>query len=144
MLRLETLAAIVIRCSFGLLLGLFLGVAGFYVGWFVSPPGRSLPTGLLLNFGGFGAAAGAFIGWFKPDVPPTVNAIHLMFVLAGGVAGVWIGWAMGHAIYPEGMYNPASPVRTPPFVVAALMAVGVSNLSGLGFYSYRMWRYREL
>ena len=144
MLRMESVAAIIIRCSFGLLLGLFLGVAGFYVGWFVSPPGRSLPTALLLNFGGLGAAAGAFIGWFKPDVPPTVNAVHLIFVLAGAIAGVWIGWVMGQAIYPEGVYNPTSPVKTPPFVVAVLIAVGASNLLGLGFYLFRMLRYREL
>ena len=144
MLRLESAAAIIIRGFFGVFLGLFLGVLGFYVGWFVTPPGPGLPTSLLLNFGGTGAAAGAFIAWFKPEAPTTVNAVHLVLVLAGGVAGAWIGWTLGQVIYPEGVYNPAAPVKTPPFVVPALVATGASNVLGLGFYSFRMWQYREV
>ena len=144
MFRFESAAAIIIRSLFGVFIGLFLGVIGFYFGWFVAPPGPILPTALLLFFGGVGAAAGAFVAWLKPEAPTTVTAIHLALVVAGGLAGAWFGWTLGQLIYPEGVYNPASPVRTPPFVVPALVATGASNVLALGFYSFRMWRYREI
>ena len=137
-------ASIGIRSLFGILLGLFLGVMGFYVGWFVAPPGPTIPTSLVLTMTGVGAAAGGFIGWFKPEVPPWVTGAHVGLVLAGGLAGAWVGWSLGHLIYPEGLYNPASPVRTPPFVVPVVMASGGANLLASSFYVFRLWRNREM
>lgn len=144
MFRFETTAAIILRGLFGVFIGLFLGVIGFYFGWFVAPPGPVLPTALLLFFGGMGAAAGAFIAWLKPEAPLHVNATHLVLVLAGGLAGAWFGWTLGQLIYPEGVYNPAAPVKTPPFIVPALVATGASNLPGLVYYYFRMRLYREI
>ena len=137
-------AAIVIRAIFGLVLGLFLAVAGLFLGWLTAPPGPTLPTSLLLLLSGVGAAAGGFVGWFKPEVPLTVIAILLMLVLVGGIAGSWGGWNYGQVLYPEGVYNPGASFRTPPFVVALVMASVGANVLASGFYIFRMWRHREI
>ena len=137
-------AAIVIRAVFGLLLGMFLSVAGFYAGWFSSPPGPTLPVSLLIGGSGLGAAAGGFIGWFKPEVARTVIAIHLGLALMGGLAGAWVGWELGPVLYPEGLYRPGGTFRAPPFVVAVVAASGGANLLTSGFYLLRMWRHREI
>ena len=136
-------SAIIIRVLFGLFLGLFLAAGGLFFGWFVSPPGATLSTNLLLNFAGLGAGCGAIIGWYKPEVPRAVTAIHLALGMIGGLAGAWAGWELGQVIYPEGVYNPAAPVRTPPFMVAVLGANVLANLLVSGFYVLRAWRYRE-
>ena len=137
-------AAIVIRATFGLLLGMFLSVAGFYSGWFSSPPGPTLPASLLLTGSGLGAAAGGFIGWFKPEVTRTVIAIHLGLALVGGLAGAWVGWDLGPVLYPEGLYRPGGTSNAPPFVVAVVAASIGANLLTSGFYLFRLWRHREI
>jgi len=136
-------SAIVIRALFGLFLGLFLSAGGLFFGWFVSPPGATLSTNLLLTFAGLGAGCGAIIGWYKPDVSRGVTSVHLALGLIGGLAGAWAGWQLGQLIYPEGVYNPAAPVRTPPFAVAVLGANILANLVVSGFYILRAWRNRE-
>ena len=136
--------AIGIRSLFGIFMGLFLGVAGFYVGWFVTPPGPTIPSSLVITLTGAGAAAGVFIAWFKPEVPSWVNGVNAGLVLAGGLAGAWAGWSLGQVIYPEGVYNPASPVNTPPFIVPAVVACGGANLLASGFYIFRLWHNREM
>ena len=136
-------SAVIVRVLFGLFLGLFLAAGGIFFGWFVSPPGASISTNLLLTFAGLGAACGAIIGWYKPDVSRGVIAIHLALGPIGGLVGAWAGWELGNVIYPEGVYNPAAPVRTPPFMVAVLGANVLANLVASGFYILRAWRYRE-
>ena len=136
-------SAIIVRVLFGLFLGLFLSAGGIFFGWFVSPPGATLSTNLLLTFAGLGAGLGAIIGWYKPDVSRGVTAIHLALGLFGGLAGAWAGWQLGQVIYPEGVYNPAAPVRTPPFMVSVLVANILANVVVSGFYVLRAWRYRE-
>ena len=107
--------AIVIRAAFGLLLAMFLAVGGFYAGWFSSPPGALLPVTFLIWGSGLGAAVGGFIGWFKPEVPRTVNAVHLALALIGGLAGAWVGWELGLLLYSEGLQRPGDTSRSPPF-----------------------------
>jgi hypothetical protein len=136
-------AAVVIRAGFGLLLGMFLSVAGFYAGWFWSPPGPTLPAFPLIAGTGLGAAAGGFIGWFKPEVARTIIAIQLGLALMGGLAGAWVGWELGPVLYPEGLYRPGGTVSAPPFVVAVVAATGGANILVSGFYTFRLWRYRE-
>ena len=136
-------AAIVIRAIFGLLVGMFLSVAGFYAGWFSSPPGPTLPASLLILGAGLGAAAGGFIGWFKPETARAVITIHLGLALTGGLAGAWAGWELGPVLYPEGMYRPGGTGSAPPFVVSIAAASGGANLLTSGFYLLRMWRHRE-
>ena len=137
-------AAIFIRVIFGLFLGMFLSVIGFYAGWFASPPGPTLPASFLIVGAGLGAAAGGFIGWFKPEVARTVFAIHLGLALTGGLAGAWVGWELGPVLYPEGMYRPGGTGSAPPFVVSIAAASGGANLLTSGFYLLRMWRHREI
>ncbi len=137
-------AAIAIRAAFGLFLAMFLSVGGFYAGWVSSPPGPTLPISFLIWGSGLGAAAGGFIGWFKPEAPRTVNAIHLALALIGGLAGAWVGWQLGPLLYPEGLYRPGGTSRAPPFVVAVLSAGGGANLLTSAFYLLRMWRHREV
>ena len=136
--------AMTIRISFGILLGLFMGAMGLYFGWFVAPPGPTLPTGLLITFCGIGAGIGGFVSFFKPDVPPNVNVLNVSIALAGGLIGAWAGWSVGHLIYPEGVYNPAAPIRTPPFVVSVVLASAGTNILSWSFYTYRLFRYREI
>ncbi len=136
-------AAIALRSVFGLLLGMFLSVAGFYAGWFSSPPGPTLPVFFLICGSGLGAAAGGFLGWFKPEAARTVTGIHLGLALMGGLAGAWVGWELGPVLYPEGLYRPGGTTRAPPFVVAVVAAAGGANLLTSGFYLLRMWRHRE-
>lgn len=136
--------AIAIRAAFGLLLAMFLAVGGFYAGWFSSPPGATLPISYLIWGSGLGAAAGGFIGWFKPEVPRTVNAVHLALALIGGLAGAWVGWELGPLLYPEGLYRPGGTSRAPPFVVAVVAAGIGANLPTSAFYLLRMWRHREV
>ena len=136
-------AAIVIRAIFGLFLGMFLSVVGFYAGWFSSPPGPTLPASFLIWGSGLGAAAGGFVGWLKPEVARTVIAIHLGLALTGGLAGAWVGWELGPVLYPEGLYRPGGTSSAPPFVVAIVAASIGANLLTSGFYLLRMWRYQE-
>ena len=136
--------AMTIRVSFGIFLGLFLGAIGLYFGWFVSPPGPTVSTGLLITCCGLGAGVGGFISYFKPEVPSSVNIANISIALAGGLIGAWAGWSIGYLIYPEGVYNPAAPVRTPPFVVAVLLASAGANICSCSFYTYRLFRHREI
>ena len=140
----EPVIAIGLRTVFGLLVGMFLSVLGFYAGWFSSPPGPNLPAFLLIVGAGLGGAAGAFIGWFKPEVPRTVLAFHLALALMGGLAGAWVGWELGPMLYPEGLYRPGGTSSAPPFVVAIVAASIGANLLTSGFYLLRLWRYREI
>jgi len=139
-----SVAAIALRSVFGLLIGIFLSVAGFYAGWFSSPPGPTLPIFFLLFGSGLGAAAGGFIGWFKPEAARTVIGIHLALALMGGLAGAWVGWELGPVLYPEGLYRPGGTTSAPPFVVAVVAASIGGNLLTSGFYLLRMWRHREI
>ena len=50
----EPVIAIGLRTIFGLLVGMFLSVLGFYAGWFSSPPGPNLPAFLLVVGAGLG------------------------------------------------------------------------------------------
>ncbi len=136
--------AIAIRAAFGLLLAMFLSVGGFYAGWFSSPPGPTLPISFLIWGSGLGAAAGGFIGWFKPEVARIVIAIHLGLALTGGLAGAWAGWELGPELYPEGLYRPGGTTSAPPFVVAIVSASIGANVLAFVFYSFRLWRYREV
>ena len=47
-------------------------------------------------------------------------------------------------IYPEGVYKPAAPIRTPPFVVSVVLASAGTNILSWSFYTYRLLRYREI
>lgn len=133
-----------VRAVFGLVLGLFLAVVGWFFGWLVTPPGPQIPTSLLISFSGIGAGLGGFIGWLKPEVPRRVSAIHLGLALVGGVVGAWSGWWVGPLIYPEGVRNPAGPFGIPPFIVAVLGAGVGANLLALILYIFRLWRYHEV
>ncbi len=137
-------AAIALRSLFGLLIGMFLSVAGFYAGWFSSPPSPTLPILFLICGSGLGAAAGGFIGWFKPEVSRSVIGIHLVLALMGGLAGAWVGWELGPVFYPEGLYRPGGTFRAPPFVVAVVAAAVGANLLTLVFYLLRLCRHREI
>ncbi len=136
--------AMTIRAAFGILLGLFLGAIGLYIGWFITPPGPTLPTGLLVTFCGLGAGIGGFLSYFKPEVPSTVNILNLSIALTVGIVGAWVGWSLGDLIYPEGVYNPAAPIRTPPFVVSVVGASVGANILSWCFYTYRLFRHREI
>ena len=140
----EPVIAVALRTIFGLLVGMFLSVLGFYAGWFSSPPGPNLPASMLIAGAGLGAAAGGFIGWFKPEVPRSVLAFHLALALVGGLAGAWVGWELGPVLYPEGLYRPGGTSSAPPFVVAIVAAAVGANLLTSGFYLLRLWRYREI
>ncbi len=137
--------AVALRAAFGLLVASFLSVLGFYAGWFSSPPGPDLPSSMLIGGAGLGAAAGGFMAWFKPESPRYVFWVHLGLVLTGGLAGAWVGWQLGPIIYPEGLYRPGGSIyNAPPFYVAILGASIGANLPVLVFYSFRLWRYREV
>ena len=133
-----------VRVAFGILLALFLGVFGLYFGWFITPPGPTLPSALLVTFAGIGAGMGGFVSYFKPDVQRSVHGTNLVVALAGGLIGAWVGWSLGHVMYPEGMYNPAAPIRTPPFIVAVIGASAGANILSWGLYTYRLVRFREI
>lgn len=137
--------AVSLRCTFGLLVAMFLSVLGFYAGWFMSPPGPTIPAPMLIGGAGLGAAVGGLIGWFKPESPRSVNRINLGLVFIGGLVGAWIGWQLGPIIYPEGLYRPGGSIyNAPPFYVAIVGAsIGANSLAAL-FYSFRLWRFREV
>ncbi len=136
--------AMAVRVSFGLLLGFFLGVFGLYFGWFISPPGPTLPSALLVTFAGVGASIGGFVSYFKPDVHRTVHWTNFAAALTGGLVGAWAGWSLGYVIYPEGVYNPAAPIRTPPFIISVVGASAGANMLSWCLYTYRLVRFREI
>ena len=137
--------ALTVRVSFGILLALFLAALGLVFGWFVTPPTwPTLPTGLLLTCCGVGAGLGGFISFFKPEAAYGVHAMNLSIALAGGLVGAWAGWGVGGVLYPEGVYNPAAPIRTPPFMVSVIAASAGSNAASWALYAYRLLRYREI
>ena len=72
------------------------------------------------------------------------NVLNVSIALAGGLIGAWAGWSVGDLIYPEGVYNPAAPIRTPPFVVSVVLASAGTNILSWSFYTYRLFRYREI
>ena len=137
--------AVILRAAFGLLVAMFLAFLGFFAGWFSSPPGPDLPAVMLVSGAGLGAAVGGLIGWFKPETPRHVNWINLGLVVIGGLAGAWVGWELGPVIYPEGLYRPGGSIyNAPPFYVAIVGASIGANSLALLFYSFRLWRYREV
>lgn len=133
-----------VRAVFGLVLGLFLAVAGWFLGWMIAPPGPQIPMSLLVFFSGIGAGIGGFVGWLKPEVRPRVIAIHLTLALVGGVAGAWAGWFVGPLVYPEGVRTPTAPSGVPPFIVAVLGAGLGANVLSLTSYVFRLRRYHEV
>ena len=106
-------------------------------------PGPNAALGFLLVGSGVGAGIGGFLGWLKPEVSKPVLAIHVILVLAGGVAGSWCGWVLSQMLFPEGMYNPGVSFRTPPFIGAIVIAALGTNLFAGIFYIFRAWRFRE-
>jgi len=137
--------AVGLRAAFGLLVAMFLSVLGFYAGWFSSPPGPNLPASMLIIGAGLGAAIGGFMAWIKPESPRYVGWVHLVLVLTGGLAGAWVGWKLGPIIYPEGLWRPGGSIyNAPPFYVAIVGASIGANLLAFVFYSFRLWRYREV
>ena len=136
---------VVLRAAFGLMVGTGLSVVGFFAGWFSSPPGPNLPASLLIVGAGLGAAVGGLMAWFKPESPRSVNLINLGLVLVGGLAGAWAGWQMGPIIYPEGIARPGGTIYSaPPFYVSMVSASIGANVIALAFYSFRLWRFREV
>ena len=140
----QAVAALSSRAIVGLVVGLFLAVLGWLAGWFFTPPGPQLNVSLLIFGSGLGASVGGFVGWFKPEVPFGVTALHLGLSLAGGIAGGWVGWIVGQELYPEGFRNPVSSFGSPPFVVAFVGGTVGTNVLASGFYIFRLWRYREV
>ena len=137
--------AISLRTAFGLLVAMFLSFLGFFAGWFSAPPGPVVPPPMLIGGAGLGAAVGALIGWFKPETPRPINWINLALVLVGGLMGAWTGWELGPIIYPEGIYRPGGSIyNAPPFYVAIAGASIGANSLALLFYSFRLWRYKEV
>ena len=132
-----------VRLIFGVVLGMFLSLGGFFAAWLIAPQGQTLPLGFLLVGSGVGAGIGGFLGWLKPEVSKPVLAIHIVLVLAGGVAGSWCGWVLSQMLFPEGMYNPGASFRTPPFIGAIVIAALGTNLFAGIFYIFRAWRFRE-
>ena len=137
--------AVVLRAAFGLMVGTGLSLVGFFAGWFSSPPGPILPASMLIAGAGLGAALGGLIGWFKPETPRHVNWINLGLVVIGGLAGAWAGWELGPVFYPDGLYRPGGSIyNAPPFYVAIVSASIGANSLALLFYTFRLWRYREV
>ena len=137
--------AVSLRTAFGLLVAMFLAFLGFFAGWFSSPPGPDLPASMLISGAGLGAAVGGLIGWFKPESSRSVKWINLILVLIGGLAGAWVGWQLGPIIYPEGLYRPGGSIyNAPPFYVSILSASVGANVLAMMFYSFRLWRFREV
>lgn len=136
---------VVLRAAFGLVVATGLAFAGFFAGWFSAPSGSNLPASYLIVGAGLGAASGGLIGWFKPESPRFVKWSTLGLVLIGGLAGAWIGWQLGPIIYPEGLYRPGGSIyNAPPYYVALLGAGIGANVLAMMFYSFRLWRYREV
>jgi len=136
---------VVLRAAFGLMVGTGLSFVGFFAGWFSSPPGPNLPASMLIVGAGLGAAVGGLLAWFKPESPRSVNWINLGLVLIGGLAGAWTGWQLGPIIYPEGLVRPGGTIYSaPPFFISMVSAGIGANVLAMMFYSFRLWRFREV
>jgi len=140
----EAVVAIGSRSVLGLVLGLFMAVVGFFIGWLATPPGPELPMPLLTSTSGVGASIGGFFGWFKPEAPRRVNALHMGLAVLGGLAGAWVGLVCGQLIYPEGVYNPGLSFKTPPLIAAMIGASVGANVLVSGLYIFRLWRHKEV
>ncbi len=100
---------------------------------------------MLIVGAGLGAAVGGLMAWFKPESPRSVNWVNLGLVLVGGLAGAWAGWELGPVFYPEGLNRPGGTIYSaPPFYVSMVGASIGANAFALAFYSFRLWRYREV
>ena len=136
---------VILRGSFGLMVATGLAFVGFFAGWFSAPPGPTLPASILMTGAGLGAAAGGLMGWFKPESPGSVKWITVGLVLTGGLCGAWVGWELGPVFYPEGVERPGGTIyNAPPFFVALISAGVGANVFAMMFYSFRLWRYREV
>ena len=139
------LIVVSLRAAFGLMVGTGFALAGFFSGWFSAPPGPNLPASYLIIGAGLGAALGGLIGWFKPESSRSVRLINLGLVVTGGLAGAWAGWELGPVFYPEGLNRPGGSIyAAPPFYVAIVSASIGANSLALLFYTFRLWRYREV
>ncbi|MBQ10344.1 MAG: hypothetical protein CMJ45_02205 [Planctomyces sp.] len=136
---------VLFRAAFGLMVGTFLAFAGFFAGWFSAPPGPAIPEPLLIIGTWLGASLGGFVAWLKPETARNVILVHLVLVLTGGLIGTLLGWELGSIIYPDGIEKPGGTIYTaPPFYVGILgAAVGANSLS-MVYYSFRLWRFREV
>ena len=134
-----------LRVAFGLLVATGLSFVGFFAGWFSSPPGPNLPASMLIGGAGLGAAVGGLMAWFKPESPRPVNWITLGLVLIGGLTGAWTGWQLGPIFYPEGLVRPGGTIYSAPPYFISMVSAGIgANVLALVFYSFRLWRFREV
>jgi hypothetical protein len=93
------------RVLAGLILGLFLGILGGWVAVIFNamaeyPWAISVHRNIYLVGIGLGAGTGAYLAWVSLDPRRLLIAISVLLVLAGGVAGAYLGYLYGQTVDP--------------------------------------------
>jgi hypothetical protein len=93
------------RLLAGLILGLFLGILGGWAAVIFNamaeyPFALSVHRNIYLMGVGLGAGTGAYLAWASLDLKRLLIAISVLLVLAGGVAGTYLGYLYGQNVDP--------------------------------------------
>ena len=93
------------RVLAGLILGLFLGILGGWAAVIFNamaeyPFALSVHRNIYLMGVGLGAGTGAYLAWASLDLRRLLIAISVLLVLAGGVAGTYLGYLYGQNVDP--------------------------------------------
>lgn len=139
--------AMSLRGGMSLILALIFGFAGMLITRFVASDGGTAMSTLVWG-ASYGAAAGAFLSWLKPDLTYRLIFVSLIVAAVGAVVGTWLGFWYGEVAYPEGVRNVrfafTSSARSPAvwtFIAGAALS---STLFGGIYYGFRLWRFNEV
>lgn len=123
------------RTIAGFVVGAFLAIMG---GWFAQifnqltafAWGLEVHRTIYFLGIGVGAGVGAYCGWINLSIRRRLVAGSIILVLAGGIAGTYIGFAYGHIMDPTYMGQRATLVNSIHWG-AAIGAILVSTVLGL-------------
>ena len=90
----DLLRELSVRLVAGLVIGISLALAGWFVGWwFFLRAGAGLTEAMLILHAsaGIGGGLGAAVAWLRPDDGTRVNVLIVLLGLAGGIGGTGAG-----------------------------------------------------
>ncbi len=134
----------VARSTAGFLLGIFLGIVG---GWSAAafsafagyPWSLEVHRNIYLVCIGLGAGVGTYLGWMNLTSRRTLMLAFILLVLAGGVAGAYLGFFYGERAEP-GVLGRRYTIDNAIHFGAAIGGTILSTILGLLNQWNRPWR----
>lgn len=99
----ELVISHLLRGFLGVCFSIGLGIAGYFVGWILSPLSLGFFHWIVFRMCGvgIGAGIGGLAGWLSPGQGQVTIFTTLGLALVGGLAGAWGGLAYGMLVWDD-------------------------------------------